>query len=107
MQLNIFTKRTVSRNISIKRGVKQGCPLSAFLFNIAIDPIFSYLESVMKETLGGYHSEVLGTTYAQAYADDIVLVDETLEGLQKQIDAYERFLTFAGIKLNPDKCEVF
>jgi ribosomal protein S14 len=56
---------------------------------------------------GDYHSESLGTTYAQAYADDIVLVDETPEGQQRQINACEHFLTFAGISLNPDKSEVF
>jgi hypothetical protein len=100
----------MSRKVNIRKGVKQGCPLSPLLFNIAFDPIFSYLESVMKsdeQNPGGYKTEELGTTYAQAYADDIVLIDETITGLQKQINACERFLTFAGIQLNPNKCEVF
>jgi hypothetical protein len=55
----------------------------------------------------GYYTKSLGRTYIQAYADDIVLVDETAAGLQKQIHLCENFFNFANIKLNPGKCEVF
>jgi hypothetical protein len=55
----------------------------------------------------GYYTKSLGRTYIQAYADDIVLVDETARGLQKQINPCENFFKFANIKLNPGKCEVF
>jgi hypothetical protein len=36
--VKIFTLRSTTRDIQIKRGVKQGFPLSPLLFNIAIDP---------------------------------------------------------------------
>jgi hypothetical protein len=55
----------------------------------------------------GYYTKSLDRTNIQAYADDIVLVDETAKGLQKQINLCEKIFNFANIKLNPGKCEVF
>jgi hypothetical protein len=37
-----------AKEINIKRGVKQGCPLSLILFNLFIDPIFKYIKTRFK-----------------------------------------------------------
>jgi hypothetical protein len=102
--VNIFTIRVCSRDVAIKRGVKQGYPLSPLLFDIAIDPIFNFLRHYAPYC--GYETEVLGRTNAQAYANDLVLVDSSPANLQKQIEGCQQFFGFANIKLNPAKCEV-
>jgi hypothetical protein len=40
----IMLQATSTDMIIIEREVKQGCPLSAFLFNICINPIFCYMK---------------------------------------------------------------
>ena len=49
-------------NIDIQAGIKQGCPISALLFNIAIDPIIRRLQGDEPEH------------YILAYAEDLVLM---------------------------------
>jgi hypothetical protein len=88
--VNIFTKRTCSRDIAIKRVMKQGCPLSPLLFDIAIDRIFNFLRNYASQC--GYLREELGRTNAQAYADDIVLVDESPGNLQRLVERANNFL---------------
>ncbi|MCO5562498.1 hypothetical protein L7F22_016125 [Adiantum nelumboides] len=59
-------------------GVKQGCPLSPTLFGLYIDEIVDFILHQ-----GGEGVDIAGTTvYILLYADDIVLVSETAEGLQ-------------------------
>jgi hypothetical protein len=55
--------------------------------------------------IGGINTKVLGTTSAQTYADEIALVDESAESIQRQIEECEQFFNFANIKLNPAKCD--
>jgi hypothetical protein len=58
--------------ITIKRGVKQGCPLSPVLFDICVNPLIEKLKSPEFKRFGYYWDDEDGVT-AQAYADDILL----------------------------------
>ena len=81
-----------------KRGVKQGDPLSPLLFNIIIDRLFKYLPAHCAAELG--HTKV----NALAFADDIILVSKTPDGLQHLLDTTNNFLTACGLSLNSSKC---
>jgi hypothetical protein len=105
-KVNLYNNKSCSRDITIRRGVKQGCPLKPLLFNICIDPVFKFIKTYVGDDVG-YKTKVLGKTYAHAYADDIVLMDSSRKRLQGQIDACDHFFNFANIKLNPNKCEAF
>ena len=66
-------------------GVIQGCPLSPHLFN-------TYLEQVMREALDGYeHGITIGGVSMNnlRYADDIVLLAESVEQLQEMVSRLE------------------
>ena len=39
-----------------------------------------------------------------AFADDVILISETKEGLQKQIDSFTRHLAKSGLQVNAKKC---
>ncbi|KAF2895583.1 hypothetical protein ILUMI_10593 [Ignelater luminosus] len=80
--------------ININNGVKQGCPLSGLLFNIAINPILDTLQARNDDT-----HKVLG------YADDLVLIHDTNADLQNAITTLERLLSDIHLRLNPDKCK--
>jgi hypothetical protein len=85
-------------------GVKQGCPLSPNLFGLYIDAFEKYLEQFAPCTgpllPGGL------TVPCLIYADDIVLLANSAENLQAQIDALHRFCKDWRMTVNMDKTKV-
>ncbi|GFU32550.1 retrovirus-related Pol polyprotein from type-2 retrotransposable element R2DM, partial [Nephila pilipes] len=71
---SILCEEGTTAKIPCNRGVKQGCPLSGLLFNIAID---SLLRTVQGDA---EHKKIL------AFADDLVLLADTPEELQNLLD---------------------
>jgi hypothetical protein len=101
--VRIWSCRTASNPVDIRKGVKQGCPLSPLLFNICVDPLITLLK---KYTEDGYIAEGLDPATIQASADDMIIISSSEEGLQRQINRAEKFFNFANIRHNPNKCEV-
>ena len=89
-----------SREFEVVSGLRQGCPLSPTLFNIALEWIIRRVTSE-----GGV--KLLGNSIgALAYADDVDLIGESLH----EIDAKAReFVTEAGrvgLKVNEGKTKI-
>ncbi|MCO5594811.1 hypothetical protein L7F22_048845 [Adiantum nelumboides] len=83
-------------------GVKQGCPLTPTLFRIYIDEL---LESV--DTYGDAGSSLAGVMIPLLlYADDVVMISDTQEGLQRQLDALQRFCADRDLTVNLGKTKV-
>ncbi|KAF8789729.1 Retrovirus-related Pol polyprotein type-1 like protein [Argiope bruennichi] len=72
-------------------GVKQGCPLSGILFNLAIDPAIRRLQE------DSNRHRVL------AFADDIALIEDTPALLQAKLDELFQELSRIQLELNPAK----
>ena len=89
-----------SGQINIRKGVKQGCPLSPLIFNFCINPLLSKLE----QEGDGYHIGENCKVVVQAYADDIVLFSTSREGMQKNLDIVSQFLAYSKVKVNVSKC---
>jgi hypothetical protein len=104
--VRIWNQGEVSNPIPILKGVKQGCQLSPLLFNICIDPIFSYIMKSENHKYA-YQTEQFPCNLIQAYTDDTLLITNSAEGIQKLIDDADTFFKFVNIKLNPKKCEIF
>src|SRR6218665_1673497 len=85
--------------IQCNRGIRQGDPLSSFLFNSIMDEVLSYLSPAMGFTLA---DEVM--VRCLAFADDLVLVTSTVDGLQEQTERIKYALGLGGLSLNPAKC---
>jgi hypothetical protein len=85
--------------IAIKRGVKQGDPMSSILFNLVIDELFEIIGDRFGYVLNG-----VGIVNARAFADDIALMSGSEIGMQQLLLETEEFLHARGLDLNAEKC---
>ena len=89
--------------ISSNLGLKQGCPLSPLLFNLYINDLGAYLEDEKENSI----LDVQGTKVNHfLYADDLVLLSETKEGLQEQLNGLEKFAQEKELTVNTKKSVV-
>lgn len=95
---SIMASPTVTESIPILRGVKQGCPLSPKLFNMVMDEL---LDSLPEDL--GYQFQ--GTrTNALAFADDVVLISTSQDGIARLLETSAEFFHQHGLRINPSKC---
>lgn len=92
----------LSDTVTSTIGVKQGCPLSPTLFGLYIDEISDYLDR-----LGGPGASLAGTLIPiLLYADDIVLIADSPEDLQRHLDALQSFCRDRDLTVNLGKTKV-
>ena len=86
-------------------GLKQGCNLSPLLFNILVNDIPSIVNN------NNCDPPVLGSLPVSSllYADDLILISKSREGLQNAIDELDNFSKDWFIEINQmkTKCMVF
>lgn len=88
---------SVDTKISVKRGVLQGDPISPLLFNAVMDRAIKMLPPEIGFKINGLNFNCI------AYADDIILVATTREGLQALIDVLTGTLASFGLMTNHEK----
>ena len=81
----------------IRRGVKQGCVLSPYLFNIYTEFIFRETQNLQGVTIGGHNINNL------RYADDTVLLANTNGNLSEMVTAVKMNSSKAGLDMNTKK----
>nr|CAH8869570.1 unnamed protein product [Trichobilharzia regenti] len=85
-------------------GVRQGCPISPFLFNFAIDDI---LESALKDVREGGVDLLPGDRlFDLEYADDIVLLCDSMQAAQIALNQVAISVCKYGMCFAPSKCKV-
>ena len=85
------------------RGVRQGCPASGFLFAMAFDPIFRWLQDAI------IPRNPDGLDFLQpaqcAHADDLAVAASSFRDLMTVLaPAFHSVDFFAGLNLNHRKC---
>jgi hypothetical protein len=93
----------LSTRFSCGIGVKQGCPLSPLLFRLYLDGLEKHLDA-----LDGDNPPLLADIVVKLllYADDLALMSETPQGLQKQIDALSDLCVERQLVINVNKTKV-
>jgi hypothetical protein len=102
---NLYTEATTSISVGGKNtssmpltsGVKQGCPLSPILFNLVLDELITLIGDDNGVDLNDKKIAIL------AFADDLVLLSPTTDGMETNLKLCEGFFDKRSMKLNARK----
>jgi len=89
--------------IPIRRGVRQGCPLSMALFTMCLQPFITMLRHRLPGVRIGRSSNPVSVV---AYADDITVFLTTMADFHIVQDTIQQFERASGVRLNPRKSRV-
>ncbi|GJQ82287.1 hypothetical protein Trydic_g18627 [Trypoxylus dichotomus] len=89
-----------TRSIHMNNGVKQGDPLSPFLFNAVLNELIGILNE--RQPGGTLTPECRVST--MAFADDILLLEDRDLDIPISLRTTMGFLSASGMDLNPSKC---
>ena len=89
---------TTTGDIEMQSGVKQGCPLSPLLFNMVMDELVDKLNPVL-----GYRLPNGSSVSTMAFANDLLLVSESLTEIKSLLSMTETFMQSHELAINPRK----
>jgi len=102
VRAQVATPNGLTDPFTCSLGVKQGCPLSPLLFGLYIDRLEHLLNAC-----GGAPPTLHGTPVPMLlYADDLLIISTTPEGLQSQLDSLQRFCISSELEVNLAKTQI-
>ena len=100
IESTIINNGHTSPYFKIKRGIRQGCPLSAYLFLIAVEILAIKIRS--DDKIKGIKINDAEVKLSQL-ADDMSCFMEDLESLQHSLQTFKLFSYCSGLKVNYGK----
>ncbi|KAK5820340.1 hypothetical protein PVK06_025387 [Gossypium arboreum] len=91
------------------RGIRQGDPLSPYLFVISMNDLSSLLDLAVQKGIFQFHPKChrIHLTHL-CFADDLLIFSKgTLDSVVGIWCVLQKFYDFSGLKLNPAKTEIF
>jgi hypothetical protein len=98
----VIRQGTTQVPIELRRGVKQGDPLSPLIFNAILEPLIEELE---KEKGFAINNECQVSVLA--FADDIILLAPGVPEAKRLLEVTESYLEDLGMKISAPKCAAF
>ena len=99
-----LSKDQETNPIHVNAGVKQGCPISPILFNLTTELLIRVVQSRCNENSDIAFKLHGSPIYVLAYADDLVLVSRTRDGLQTLLDDVSAAANILNLSFRSDKC---
>jgi exonuclease III len=95
-----------SEDIIIRNGIKQGCPLSMWLYILAIEQLFLKIKA--NEKITGYRLNILDKQEikCRAYADDVTMMVKDHNSILETFNEFEIWGEFSGAEINRDKTKI-
>uniref|UniRef100_A0A670KGT6 Reverse transcriptase domain-containing protein n=1 Tax=Podarcis muralis TaxID=64176 RepID=A0A670KGT6_PODMU len=100
----LIINNIVTEEIKIKKGTRQGCPLSPLLFIMTLEVLLNSIRQnqKIKGVLVGQNAYKI-----RAYADDVVIMtEEPITATGEILKELEEFGEVAGFKLNKSKTKI-
>lgn len=88
-----------------RRGIKQGCPLSPFIFNLIMGAVLESVEDEIPQ-LRLNQEGFFSFPMVLAYADDLIIVSKALPEVELLLTKLKDYLECVGLSLNEEKCKV-
>ena len=92
-----------SENQPQERGIRQGCPLSPYLFIAVTSTMFREVHAKLPRL--PYHRADNATFDELLYADDTILISKCTRMLNRFLSEVESAALSYGLKLNKTKCK--
>uniref|UniRef100_A0A670ICM2 Reverse transcriptase domain-containing protein n=1 Tax=Podarcis muralis TaxID=64176 RepID=A0A670ICM2_PODMU len=100
----LIVNNTITEDIKISKGTRQGCPLSPLLFIVVLEVLLNAIRQ--NKQIKGI---MLGVNEykSKAFADDVVLtVEEPTDSIKEILNEMEQFGELAGFRLNKKKTKM-
>ena len=93
-----------SKWFALEKGLRQGCPLSAYLFLLCVEILANTIRNApdVKGLIMGTNEQKLSM-----FADDCTCLLKDKESVTRVIQLIDTFSKYSGLELNHSKCEVY
>ena len=107
-QTGVVTTAVRSKVFDIKRGTKQGDPLSTLLFNAVLEHVFGKLKVGWDRRGCGLEMSIGAKRFLSnlRFADDVLLFARTQQQLITMLAELQEAAASCGLKLHPDKTKI-
>lgn len=95
----VIFDNSCSKEIHLKRGLRQGCPLSPLLFLIFLEPLFKWISNFNKGYKMEKNNKRIFIPYT-AFADDIALYQKNKNIMNKYLEMCTNYLHTYNMSFN-------
>ena len=104
----VFNRIKINRKIIIRRGIKQGCALSMFIYTAGIEELLVRIH--LNNKIQGYliktASSIPLEIKSSAYADDTVGLHRNLDSIEAFFEEFKDWGRVSGASINEDKTKI-